>query len=546
MNDNQHPDKLLTKLNTYFSGSKDKLEVVNLQKLDDIYLSEPIDGSRNRTGSSRMNLIFLTIATVILVLSVINHLNFNLSLQLSRNKSIGIRKINGALKKHLISYYFTEASVSILFSFFLAIGLATFLIPYSNQILGSSLSSNMLFSPVFIISILVLIGTIILLNTFAPIHLLSGINIRNFVSGARNPEKKQTQRNALTVFQFAASIVLVASIFTMSKQLSFVKSADLGFSTEHLLRLDFPPGFTQHDAFKQRVDQLANVQNSSLSNGVPGVITKIFDDGENYKIKQIEVDNTFFETLGITMLEGRDFIPGDAGKALIFNQTAWESYEWENEDYKEFQGKEVIGVMEDFIVSSLHSAMEPVCLILSENPTDNLSIRLLPGNLAENMDELTKLWEEFIPGEALNYTFYDSYFDSLYEKEEKTAQAIGILAVIALILTSMGILGQIFQESLNRTKEIGIRKVNGAKVSEILAMLNKDFVKWVVIAFIIATPIAYYAMNKWLENFAYKTSLSWWIFALAGLMALGIALLTASFQSWKAATRNPIESLRYE
>lgn len=246
------------------------------------------------------------------------------------------------------------------------------------------------------------------------------------------------------------------------------------------------------------------------------------------------------------MLEGRDFLPGDAGKAFIFNRTAWESYEWENDNRKEFHGKEVIGVMEDFNVSSLHSAMEPVCLLLSDNPADNLSIRLLPGNLAENMDELTKVWTEFMPGEALNYTFYDSYFDSLYKKEEKTAQAIGILAFIALVLTCMGIFGQIFQESLNRTKEIGIRKVNGARVSEVLVMLNKDFVKWVSIAFIIATPIAYYAMNKWLENFAYKTSLSMWIFALAGLLALGIALLTVSWQSWRAATRNPVEALRYE
>ena len=142
--------------------------------------------------------------------------------------------------------------------------------------------------------------------------------------------------------------------------------------------------------------------------------------------------------------------------------------------------------------------------------------------------------------------FYDDFFQSMYEKEEKLASSITLFSLIAIVLTCMGILGQIFMISLNRVKEIGIRKINGARVSEVLVMLNRDFIKWVFISFVIATPIAYYAMNKWLENFAYKTDLSWWIFALAGLLALGIALLTVSWQSWRAATRNPVEALRYE
>ena len=162
------------------------------------------------------------------------------------------------------------------------------------------------------------------------------------------------------------------------------------------------------------------------------------------------------------------------------------------------------------------------------------------------MKALNKVWKSFIPDEPMDYSFYDDYFNSLYKNEERLGKSIGLFAIVAFILTCMGILGQIFQTCIDRTKEIGIRKVNGAKVSEVLAMLNRDFVKWVAIAFVIATPIAYYAMNKWLESFAYKTELSWWIFALAGLLALGIALLTVSWQSWKTATRNPAEALRYE
>jgi putative ABC transport system permease protein len=162
------------------------------------------------------------------------------------------------------------------------------------------------------------------------------------------------------------------------------------------------------------------------------------------------------------------------------------------------------------------------------------------------MDQIRKIWKKIIPDETMNFTFYDDQFQAMYEKESKLAKSITFFSIIAIILTCMGILSQIYLISVSRVKEIGIRKVNGAKVFEILTLLNKNLVKWVAVAFVIATPIAWYAMNKWLESFAYKTTLSWWIFALSGMLALGIALLTVSWQSWRAATRNPVEALRYE
>jgi putative ABC transport system permease protein len=177
---------------------------------------------------------------------------------------------------------------------------------------------------------------------------------------------------------------------------------------------------------------------------------------------------------------------------------------------------------------------------------NTLSLRLTPGNVGQQKDQLRNTWKTLLPDDPMELTFYNDQIQAMYVKEDKLAKSITFFSIIAIVLTCMGILGQIFLISLNRTKEIGIRKVNGARISEVLIMLNKDFVKWVVIAFVIATPIAWFAMNKWLENLAYKTTLSWWIFALAGLLALGIALLTVSFQSWKAATRNPVEALRYE
>jgi putative ABC transport system permease protein len=185
-------------------------------------------------------------------------------------------------------------------------------------------------------------------------------------------------------------------------------------------------------------------------------------------------------------------------------------------------------------------------MIASDVGPTAINIKLEGNNIAQGMNYIMETWQELLPSYPFKYQFYDQWFDSMYRSEERFAKTIGFFAILAIVISCIGILGLAIFSSERRIKEIGIRKVNGAKISEILTMLNKDFVKWVAIAFIIATPIAYYAMNKWLESFAYKTELSWWIFALAGFLALGIALLTVSFQSWKAASRNPVESLRYE
>jgi putative ABC transport system permease protein len=237
------------------------------------------------------------------------------------------------------------------------------------------------------------------------------------------------------------------------------------------------------------------------------------------------------------------------------NEVAVEQFGWENIENRKFNngqegGYQVIGVVKNFHVESVRSKIQPVCLILGDKDMAkqfyNVSIRLTTGDIDKKLQEIEKQWKSFIPDEPMDYSFYDDNFNAMYKQDERLGQAIGMFALIAFILTCMGVFGQIFQTCVNRTKEIGIRKINGANVSEIMVMLSKDLVRRVAFSFVIATPIAWYSMHKWLQSFAYKTELSWWIFLLAGLIALGIALLTVSLQSWRAATRNPVESLRYE
>ena len=210
-----------------------------------------------------------------------------------------------------------------------------------------------------------------------------------------------------------------------------------------------------------------------------------------------------------------------------------------------YQEGTIVGIVEDFNFKSLHSEITPMCFNMNPFYYSEIIVRMNPGVPAV-LDQIKSVWDKFVPDYPFEFKFVDDQLNQMYKSESKLTASLNVFAGIAILIACMGLLALTILSMQKRTKEIGIRKVNGAKVSEVMTMLNKDFVRWVIIAFVIATPFAYYVMYKWLENFAYKTNLSWWIFALAGVLALGIALLTVSWQSWRAATRNPVEALRYE
>ncbi len=549
---NQFAERLNQTIGNYGFNQK-KLE---LQNLADIYLSSFLVDDTHFKGNSKMLTIFLFIAILILVLSSINYLNYVVSVQYSKLKETGINKTVGAGWKQLVSYSVTEVATGILASVIISVLLTILLLPTTNVLFGKQLHVESLgllkLLPVFVGIVLI----IILVNSLAPIYLISRFNITDFLSGLRKRGGKQISKQVTLTFQLTASIVLIAIVLVIFKQLSFVKHYDLGFNQEMLVRINLPFTNPNLKTLNQETQKLTFVKNSTLSFGCPGMINNTMgsNTGENsFMLDCIFIGDDYLNTMGIELLEGRPLLDGDKGKACIINEAAYKQYGWGNLEGKRFNnakegGYKVVGLAKDFHVKSLHQKINPAVLVYDSyrGKYNVLSVRLAPGSVSEQMKQIRKIWDKIIPDETMNFTFYDDQFQAMYVKEEKLAKSISFFSFIALALTCMGILGQIFLISLNRTKEIGVRKVNGAKVSEILTMLNKDFVKWVAIAFVIATPVAYYAMNKWLENFAYKTNLSWWIFALAGLLALGIALLTVSWQSWRAATRNPVEALRYE
>jgi putative ABC transport system permease protein len=268
----------------------------------------------------------------------------------------------------------------------------------------------------------------------------------------------------------------------------------------------------------------------------------------------LEVDSSFLNTYGVHLKEG--YLLSDkscpySGTRYIMNETAVKKLGWKEPIGKKFStynGKDgfVTGVISDFHFKSLHEKIEPMFLYMRETDRGYFALRLNSSGISTSVDFAKKTWDKIVSDTPFEYFFYDNYYDQLYRKESMLARIIIIFSAIAILIACMGLFGLAAYASEKRTKEIGIRKVNGAVVSEVMLMLNREFVKWVSIAFLIATPVAWIAMHKWLESFAYKTGIGWWIFALSGVVALAVALITVSWQSWRAATRNPIEALRYE
>ena len=546
-------NNLKSKINSKFPSNKSNTEGVLLQPLSDIYLNQGIKGNANRAGSPELIAIFITIAVLVLLLSVINYVNFTLLRQLNAMKSLGIRIANGANSGQLKGYYFTDTTLSVLISFLLALYLGSAILPFIERLLNSKLNFNWIFSWQLSLLYGSVILIVIMVSVLAPFYLIKKADVQIMFGKKISKLGKRTGQKLLTVFQIFISSVLLICLIMIQKQLEFVKTSDLGFDKELLLKLEIPSDFKNHSALKQLFDNLSFVKSSSFSQGSPGTVRigMSVPELEHTNFNCFYVDKQFIETYGIELLSGREFMDGDLNQTCYINEEAYKRFEWDNLENRKFNngrtgGYNVIGVVRDFNVASLHKKIEPACLMFSDIYYGTLNIRLLPGNIEEEMKMLREVWESIVPGTQLNYTFLDEYFNALYHKEEQQGRTIALFTVIALIITCLGLLGQILQISMNRTKEIGIKRVNGATIKEIIMMLNKEFIISVLIAFIAAVPVSYTIMNKWLENFTYKTSQSIWIYIISGILIITVVLVTVSFQSWRAASRNPVEALRYE
>ena len=366
-----NPEAFTAKLNETIGAYQPDIEKINLQKLKNIYLTPGIAGNQNNSGNKTLILIFIFIGILIMVLSIINYLNFYISLQYTKLKEIGIKKIHGAGFRQLMSFSLFEVSVSILLSVILSWFFVSILLPIANPLLDRQLDLEIINNPVLLLILTCVLIVVIVINSIAPLYIHSNFNIRNFLSGSKSGSGKQPFRNILTVFQVTISIALLASVLTLYKQISFAKHSDLGFNKELLIRLNLPFRFSNQEALKQNLNQHTFCQSVSLSLGVPGYINTSMgsNTGEKSFILQcIYVDIDFLKTMGIMLKEGRYFLPSDMGKACIMNEAAFKQYGWDNILNKKFDngqdgGFQVIGITENFHVESLRSKIQPVCLL---------------------------------------------------------------------------------------------------------------------------------------------------------------------------------------
>jgi len=541
-----------------------------LVKLTDIHLHSSVSNELEVNGSYRSVVSLGIIAFLVLLIAFINYINLATSHSIERAHEVGIRKVSGALKKDLIFQFLTESALLNLIALIVSLSVVFLSLPFFKQVMQSPLQIDYL--------IVLLLFFLLLVSGSLFTGLLPAIYISRFAPGlvlkGKNPTGAKwiiRLKNYLVVFQFTISVILIIGTITIYRQVNFMRHHDLGFDMEGLMVIDGPRILRANtyesymnslESFKNEIGTLSMVSSITASSSVPGTGIKnsrVFGipvEGRNTekKIELYYVDNQFFDTYGLTLLAGNNFgatIKEESNK-IIINESALPYFGFE--DAESTVGKilrggnqevSVRGIIKDFNQQSLRELPRPIAFF---NQPANVfyTIKANMTGINQLIPELERIWISHYPGNPFNYFFLDDFYNEQYRADQRFSGLFLASSMLAIIIACLGLSGLSAYSIARRTKEIGIRKTNGARIAQVLVLLNKDFVKWIVIAIVIAAPVAWFAMDKWLQNFAYRIEISWWIFAVSGAIAAGIAVITVTLQSWRAATRNPVEALRYE
>jgi len=501
--------------------------------------------------------VLILLAFILALMGAVNFINFSTSQAPLRAKSLSILQVLGAGRFSSMGQIIAE---SVLLSMLaLVISMVIYWLSYSGieslfSITGLQLTGRYSYIIWFVLFAIVY-GVVAGLY---PAKYITSSPLAQTVKGKPHfTGKGKIFRNTLLTVQFVFTIALIASAFIIEKQLNYWRNYDIGINKEHVVYLSTTSELQKHyQAFADELMKNNDIKDYTYSQFVPGAVWMGWGrevDGQQIQLKSWPVDDRFLDFFGIKIIKGREFQKESLAdvNSFILNKKAIEKFGWnDNPLEKKINGFDftgpVIGVADDFNFSSLKEDIQPMLLWFTDARKMNLMLRLKPGNYTQTVAYIKSVAQKFDPKNPVEVKFLDDSLNKLYDKEEKMAHLIEFVAMWCMLLAITGLLGLIIFICRDRIKEIGIRKVNGAKVSEVVIMLNKDILQWVVIAFIIAAPISWYAMNKWLESFTYKTELSWWVFGLAGLISLIISLFMVSLQTIKASNRNPVEALRYE
>jgi len=572
LRDGAEPDDVVRKINQVALKHRDEEAVqyasqpdIKLQRITDVHLTSHLLGELETNGSMQLVVVFSLIAVFILLIACINFMNLATARSANRSKEVGMRKVMGAQKGHLIHQFLSETVLTAAVALAVALMLVVLILPAFNQLTSKNLYLDFLSHGNFWggMAVLILVTGAVsgsypafYLSSFQPIVTLR----KTLSSGLRG----SVFRSVLVVLQFSVSIALIISTVVIVHQLKFMKHKDLGFDKEQVLVVSMRGSRIQQQAgaLKQALLRNPRIRRATVSFGVPGrvhVTRGIMYEGqpedEQHELELFFSDYDFARTYGIKIIKGRDFSEkygSDASGAFLLNETAARRLGWGVEAVGKKVGfstdemKPVVGIVKDFHFASLRSVIAPMGILLTEERVRQLSLKVDKEELQETIAFVEETWKTFEPHLEFRYRFTDSQFDALYRSEDRLGRIITVFSAIAIAVACLGLFGLASYTAEQRTKEIGIRKVLGASIPGLILMLMRQFLRWVVLSNVIAWPVAYFLMNRWLQEYAYRIEFGWWICPLAGGVALVVTLMTVGYQTMKTTTANPVKSLRYE
>jgi putative ABC transport system permease protein len=580
----RHPDELAS-VSARLPEFAKKYVPDEFKKDPDIYTLQPISrihlyskdpgGNMEPQGSITRIIIFSSIAALVLIIAVINFILLSLALSFQRIKEFGIRKVAGASHKDLISLIRTEFLIVFILSVQISLMMVELVIPWFKSHLGLMVYKGIFSNAGLLTAFLALV---FILGFFSSIYITFNVSrispIDSLKSKLSAPGGLVPAHKLLFIFQFTIMSGLLICLIVMQKQLWLTRNTDLGYRKEELLSVKVPQTiniFSDHNTvsdkwkvFSEELKKIPGIKNVSGANYIPPTdqwwlsYYKMPGSDEKFDLEQIQGDYGLVETLGVTMTAGRTFSSdfGSDSTAIMVNEAAvkkmgFKSAEEAIDTYINTDSEipvkfQIIGVFNDFHIRSLYDEIKPMAIFYNTLIIQQLAVRLEAGDNRKAINEMKKLWSSVYPDDPIEITFVDETLHLSYEKDDQAHSLISMFSFMSLVIALMGLFGLSTNAVERRTKETGIRKVNGAMPFDILRVLSKQFLVWIIFAFCIAVPASWYAMHKWLQHFAYRTGISWWVFLAALLISVAIAFITIAWQTYRAARMNPVEALRYE
>jgi putative ABC transport system permease protein len=527
---------------------------VYLQPLSAIYLHSSFTADFVASGSIQYVYIFSAVALLVILIACINFMNLSTARYSRRAKEVGIRKVVGALRKNIIYQFLGESIFLSLLAFAVALILIVLVTPAFNGLSGKTISLNALTTLQLLLIFAIVLLTGIIAGTYPAFFLSSFKPVRVFKGTFAQDAKGFSFRRVLVVAQFIISAVLIIGTLIISKQLEFIRNKRLGYDKENIVSI---PASNNYKDFKNELLRHPSIGNVTMANNSLAYVSNSSsewnwegkDPDKKILFHELAVDYDFFETFKMKILQGRTFSKDfgtDTLLTYIINEEALRQMKLTSPVGKRLSDGKIIGVVQDFSFKSVHNKIEPMIIQCKPQWCYLTFIKIKPNHLQDGMADIEKTWKRFNAQNPYEYVFLDQQLNKIYEPEQRTGTIFKWFASLAVFISCLGLFGLISFVAEQRTKEIGIRKVLGASVTNIVNMLGKDFLKLVLIANVIATPLAWWVMHNWLNDFAYRINIEWWVFVVAGLAAITIAIITVGFQAIKAAIANPVKSLRTE